>query len=340
LCGLSLASLQGQLNDFKGIRVFINPGHGGHDADDRHIGTSDFWESEGNLEKGLYLKQLLEDKKATVLLSRTTNTTKDDLDFTVLNEMVNAANVDFFLSIHSNGGNGQLNRPLVLFRGTDARPVFSTAKQMADTLWQRLWENNNTWTLSGKYVKGDWTFYPDWGKQGLAALRMVMVPSVLSEGSFHDYLPESYRLKNADFMHHEAWAIFRSFESYFGVKPTASGIAAGVVRWADRKASWKVPKTSVDATMPIDSAMVTLLPGDRKYRTDGSRNGFYCFDALKPGTYTVFATAPDGTVSDTLSLSVSADRTTWTDLNVRSTTPTPRASDPKKASKAKEKSKR
>ena len=45
--------------DFSGIRIFVNPGHGGHDGDDRHMVFTEFWESEGNLSKGLQLRTLL-----------------------------------------------------------------------------------------------------------------------------------------------------------------------------------------------------------------------------------------------------------------------------------------
>ena len=37
--------------DFGGTRIYINPGHGGYDSNDRHILATDFWESEGNLTK-------------------------------------------------------------------------------------------------------------------------------------------------------------------------------------------------------------------------------------------------------------------------------------------------
>ncbi|MDZ7633232.1 MAG: hypothetical protein U5L72_01825 [Bacteroidales bacterium] len=51
------AAMSGQKADFTGVRIFINPGHGGYDGDDRHMLATDFWESEGNLEKGLFLRR-------------------------------------------------------------------------------------------------------------------------------------------------------------------------------------------------------------------------------------------------------------------------------------------
>jgi len=123
--------IYGQRTDFSGLKIFINPGHGGHDSDDRHMIATDFWESEGNLSKGLFLRDLLQARGATVHMSRITNYTSDDLKLSVIAEMANQANVDFFLSIHSNGFDGTRNQPLVLFRGYDNSPVFPAAKTMA-----------------------------------------------------------------------------------------------------------------------------------------------------------------------------------------------------------------
>ena len=196
-------NLEGQLADFSGIKVFINPGHGGHDDNDRHMIATDFWESDGNLGKGLFLRDLLEARNADVYMSRTTNTTADDLPLSTIAEMANTANADIFLSIHSNGYDGTRNQPLVLFRGYDDEPVFPAAKVMALILWGKLFEKGNCWTDTFEWVKGDWTFYPDWGdKVGLGVLRTLNMPGVLSEGSFHDYIPEGWRLRNADFLHH------------------------------------------------------------------------------------------------------------------------------------------
>ncbi len=86
----------GQKADFTGVKIFINPGHGGHDGDDRHMVATDFWESDGNLEKGLFLRDILQARKATVYMSRTTNYTSDGrVLLTVIGEMANTFNADF-----------------------------------------------------------------------------------------------------------------------------------------------------------------------------------------------------------------------------------------------------
>ena len=49
------------------IKIYINPGPGGHDSDDRNVviapytqgDPEGFWESNSNLDKGLYLRDML-----------------------------------------------------------------------------------------------------------------------------------------------------------------------------------------------------------------------------------------------------------------------------------------
>jgi N-acetylmuramoyl-L-alanine amidase len=306
-----------QNKNFKDYRFFINPGHGGHDSDDRNIPATGFWESEGNLEKGLYLKNLLEKEKATVFLSRKTNTSKDDLDFAVIDEMANAANVDFFLSIHSNGGSGQVNRPLVLFRGLDNKPTFKMASDFARFAWQSIYDNNTAWTHTDVYTKGDLSFYSDWGNQGLGVLRNLAIPGVLTEGSFHDYLPESWRMRNTDYLHHEAWALFRAFKQQFGITKESNGIASGIVRDAIKKASWKTTKNSPDAYMPIDGVKVTLQPLGRTYLVDKMKNGYYHFEDVEPGTYTLYVESPTGYLNDSATIVIKPNVTTLTDFKLK-----------------------
>ena len=56
------------------------------------------------------------------------------------------------------------------------------------------------------------------------------MPGTLSEGSFHDYVPESWRLRNKAYTKHEAWAIEKAFVSYFHLAQNSYGEIAGVVR--------------------------------------------------------------------------------------------------------------
>ena len=59
--------------DFTGLKICINPGHGGYEWEDGQVYKTKYWESEGNLEKSLYYKKLLESFGAEVIITRTSN---------------------------------------------------------------------------------------------------------------------------------------------------------------------------------------------------------------------------------------------------------------------------
>lgn len=308
------ATLCGQRSDFSGLRIFINPGHGGNDGDDRHMIATDFWESEGNLTKGLYLRHLLEDRNATVYMSRTTNYTSDDLPLSTIATMANTANADIFISIHSNGFDGTRNQPLVLFRGYDNAPVSPAAKTFAHILWAKLYEKGNCWTHSSEWVKGDWTFYPDWGTQGLGVLRTLNMPGVLSEGSFHDYIPEGWRLRNENHLHHEAWAMLRAFQEFYSIPSEPSGIIAGTVRDMLTSPPWYFRPGTRDQHLPVNGATVTLIPSGRSVTLDDLNNGFFLFDSVPPGNYQVISCGMADFYNDTLDVNVVYGRSILADF--------------------------
>jgi len=307
-------SLSGQKADFSGLKIFVNPGHGGNDGDDRHMLETDFWESEGNLEKGLFLRELLQARNATVYMSRITNFTSDDLPLSTIAALANTANADIFLSIHSNGFDGTRNQPLVLFRGYDNQPVYAGAKVMAEILWEKLFEKGNCWTNTFTWVKGDWTFYPDWGTQGLGVLRTLNMPGVLSEGSFHDYVPEGWRLRNNNHLHHEAWAMLRALAQYENVVPEPTGIIAGTVRDLLTSPGYYFKPGTKDEAIPINIALVTLNPGNISMTLDNLNNGFFMFDSLAPGNYELICSGITDFLNDTITAMVVAGKTTLADF--------------------------
>ena len=153
--------------DFSGVKICVDAGHGGHDpANDRFIPETGFWESEGNFTKATYLKDILEDYGAEVILTRTSNTDASDISLSARAAIANSNNVDYFQSIHSNALNGQVNYPLMLFRGYDNGPVYPAAKEMAGILFKKFLETNRgVWNYNWENVRGDWDFYP-WGTSG------------------------------------------------------------------------------------------------------------------------------------------------------------------------------
>ncbi|MDD3807482.1 MAG: Ig-like domain-containing protein [Candidatus Marinimicrobia bacterium] len=292
------------LSDF---RIYINPGHGGHDSDDRFISATGFWESEGNLAKGLHLKRLLENMGATVDISRTTNNTSDDLPLSTISALANNFQADFFESVHSNGFDGKLNYTLLLYRGWDlgvtavnygmtvTGALYPLSGEMAPIMANEIYRAHRT---TNKHVRGDWSFY-DWtdgqgNKMGLGVLRGLTMPGNLSEGSFHDYVPESWRLKNDNYCLEEAWAIAHSFVLLYDQPDFPFRNLSGIVRDPLETVSYYSIAGTGDDKKPINNLVASLYQNDilvDVYEGDNENNGFYLFDSLAPGTYTLIVEA-------------------------------------------------
>lgn len=295
--------------DLTGVKIYINPGHGGFDAaNDRNVvtipyganDTKGFWESSSSLTKGLALRDMLEAHGATVMMSRTENRDEDDRNLSEIAEEASTNNMDVFLAIHSNavGLNQGTNYLLLLYRGTDNEPEPALSKPMAQVCWPRMFDNPLTnWTYysaTNMNVRGDFSFYG----YHLGVLKNNTVPGFLSEGEFHDYLPETHRLLNEDYRKLESARFFRYFCDYFEADQASKGILAGLVKSSNERINnplyiYKVGTN--DQWLPINKAQVELF--DNKgtsistYETDECYNGFYGFFDLEPGKYKLRITA-------------------------------------------------
>lgn len=292
--------------NLQGTTIYINPGHGGFDSDDRNIPVSPFkegdhngfWESQSNLDKGLQLYNMLEKAGAKVYISRTTNTTNDDLDLSAIVQMANEVDADYMIAIHSNSGGGTANYVLQLYAGVDPgdtytyptpTPCSDEGRTISTIIANNLYSNQvNTWG-SSLTVRGDKTFgrtAMQWS-DGYGVLRGLLVPGCISEGSMHDYIPETYRLLNPDYKWLEAWHFYKSFCTYFKAGDITTGNIAGTVHDSRNKnlANYYKISGSKDELLPLCKAKVTLTPGNQVYTTDSLYNGVYVFKNLTPGTY-------------------------------------------------------
>jgi N-acetylmuramoyl-L-alanine amidase len=291
-----------------GYKFCINPGHGGNDSDDRQIPLGNginFWESEGNLTKGLYLRDMLEAMGATVVMTRTQNRTQDDLPLSQIVAIANSNNVDYFHSIHSNAFNTRSNYTLILFNGTDSAPTNPAAKEMGAILAQKILAVNRTTSTQNR---GDRTFLG----YNLGVLNGLNMPGTLSEGSFHDYLPEAWRLKNNSYLKHEAWAIARSFLQYYNAATFSKGIIAGIVRDLLETVPSSYSPIGNDVNKPLNKVKVKLEPGEKIYNGDEFNNGFYLFDEVEPGNYQLIFEV-DKMRPDTVSVSAVANQSVFKD---------------------------
>lgn len=299
--------------DLTGIKIHINPGHGGWDSDDRGISTPlipsvgpnvGFWESQSNLDKGLMLRDMLLELGATVQMSRTLNRTEDDLALSAIIRMANEFNADFMLSIHSNAGSGTANYVLMLFAGisdSDTQRVYPTptpksneSRDISTEIGKNLYKNTLTpWTASYN-ISGDKTFarmYMGWS-DGYGVLRGLTVPGVISEGSMHDYIPETYRLMNMEYKWLESWNFKKAFLTYFKNAQIPTGNIAGTVKDSRNLIlDGTYRKYQKDVLLPLDGAVVTVVETGETYTVDQMRNGVFVFKNLQPGVYNVKAEA-------------------------------------------------
>ncbi len=318
--------------------IYINPGHGGYDSDDRVItihpfadgDTATFAESKSNLGKGFRLRELLLEKGYNVVMSRVTNTTADDLGLTTIGRLANEAGSDLFLSIHSNatGTANRVNFPIIFFRGYDDQPVYPEAKVWATEIDKHLLTNNATiWTSTSQNVRGDWSFQPSWGTQGYGVLRALTIPGALSEGSFHDYTPETYRLLSNHYYWVEGWNFSKAVNEHFGISGVDYGGIAGRVtdERVLREGDYKMYDDDVYAT--VNSGVVELwdATGTTKIEecvTDDIYNGMYSFRRVTPGTYKLKYSSPIHYAGE-CDVTVEADKITYVNPKLKKIRNTP-----------------
>ena len=318
--------------DPKDYKIYINPGHGGYDGDDRgmylypifingsvnaeagYTREQTFWESQSNLDKGLRLDTMLRELGFKTKLSRITNTTADDRSLSGIVAEANAYGADFMLSIHSNAGNPS-NYILQIHSGitpgdtyglngySDKVPqaVCDEARAITSLMGQYQYMNEVSCWSREPMIVGDKTFartVMGWSN-GYGVLRNLRVPGTISEGMMHDYTPETYRLVNIDYKRQESFYFAKTFIEHFCDGKLPYGAIGGKLHDAYRKQTfpdYKPRKNSRDVFMPINGGVVELWQNDTKlatYKTDTLYNGCYFFWNLQPGTYTVKA-KPDG----------------------------------------------
>jgi hypothetical protein len=321
--------------------VYINPGHGGYDSDDRNMVIYPFaqgdsagsWESKSNLRKGLALQEILQKKGYKTSISRVTNTTADDLALSTIVALCNQSGADVFYSIHSNatGTSSRTNFPMVFYRGYTGSPQIANADVLAADLEPFLYANATTVWTHNYQIWGDWSFRPEWGTQGYGVLRGNRAVANLSEGSFHDYIPEAYRLLGLQYCWLEGWNISLGADKYFGrLNMFGQGVVSGNVRDDRIKRLQECAQPFLvygdDILMPIHNATVRLLDMDgnelQRTQTDTLRNGIYTFKYVNPGTYTVEVTEPSH-FTQTKTVTVDANGSTYQNFYLKRVRDTP-----------------
>lgn len=377
-------------SDLTGKRIYVNPGHGSFGSDDRPMATipypalsstgmpdtCGFYETNTNLWKCLYLGKKLEAAGATVLYSRTecgpwpyakVNGQYPDYtpegykalpDYAQYNrklseicEEVEANNIDYFISVHSNAATegSNTNYPLVIYRGYDditktsedgANTYVEGSREKAEAVWAYRFgimasgiDPASSYSITNKNIRGDFDFYlknnkttrtdPVTGNayKGYLSVLKHGAPGFLVEGYFHTYQPARHRALNHDYCHQEGLAYYRGIVDYYGADKETTGYIMGTVKDLHRKMSNPLfnyaPKTN-DQWIPCNGAEVTLLKGGvevAKYNVDTLYNGIFVFENLIPGDdYTLDATCKGYnplTDDQKVKFSVKANETTY-----------------------------
>ena len=315
-------------------RVFINPGHGGHDSDDRHIptwviasqDTIHYYESNSNLTKALALEEILQNKGYETALSRKTNRTEDDLDLYEIVALAANSGADVFLSLHSNatGTENRVNFPLGLYRGWDDRAVVDGSFELSEMIMHFSKLNEATVWSHKERSRGDWSFYPEWGyKVGLGVLRYNKLPGALIEGSFHDYLPERERLMSDSYCWLEAWNYSLGLDEYFHpFSKFKNGVIAGLIRWEDiLRQDDDTRLYGDDDLKPLNGALLRLYTDRgvmvRAFTLDLMDNGVYVFSNLPPMKYKLEVYYGNQELYITTKVKAKKNQTTYKNLMMR-----------------------
>jgi N-acetylmuramoyl-L-alanine amidase len=264
---LSLITLL-SAQDLSGKKLYINAGHGGHDSGDRPpINDAGYWEAEGNITRALVVETLLTKMGATVVMSRRHNRSSDGAALSSLGQDATNYNCDWFHSIHTNASGG--NSTLMLYSGFTGDPRINngltsspSSQKFPGMITMSDYMGNNlvaALQTTGYWHAGDYTFYGK-GRNYLGVFRYLNIPGTLSESSFHDYWPNTYRLQNLDNRINDAYAIALAFVQYYGQPMPQFGNLAGIVRTTEETTNYEYIGGTNDQYQPIDSLVVTLYP--------------------------------------------------------------------------------
>ncbi|MCF0051320.1 N-acetylmuramoyl-L-alanine amidase [Dyadobacter sp. LJ53] len=198
----------------KGKTICIDPGHGGTALTDSYrVGPTGEREEWVNLRVGSMLQKMLQEKGATVIMTRTEDkvvTLPERAKIAVDNK------ADVFVSIHHNAtADSSVNFPIIYFHGNASENVASVdlGKALASRLLINLHQPDSPVSLVS-----DFTVF---ATSGASVLRNTYgIPAILAEASFFTNAGEEQKLKQESHNRHEAKAYMEALEAFF-TKPIA-----------------------------------------------------------------------------------------------------------------------
>ena len=331
---MTLSSMAQTKQDWGTFKLWIDPGHSGHE----NSGLYSYTEAQKTLRVGLATRDFLYEfttaNDSTIGMTRTTDSESVDLD--ERSDMANAWGADFFYSIHSDAGSPSKNSTVFLFGGWKLNGNYiektpNGGKAMGEILCPNLTGVMYDTETRGNYY--DRVFYNgdiDTHENQypyLSVNRRTNMASILSEGGYHTLAMQQALNMNDSYKRLEAFGTFRSIMQYRGLDRPDKVMLAGVV-------------TNSENGQPIDNVAVTV---DGKTITTDSyeslfnqyvknpnlvHNGFFLFEGLTPGKEYTVSYKVDGypEASQTITMKtdpqgLSGDNVTWANVALTSNAP-------------------
>ncbi len=198
-----------QSSTLSGKVIVVDPGHGGTAATDNYrIGPGGEREEWINLRVGLILQDLLEEKGASVLMTRTSDSAvalSDRAKLAIDND------ADLFVSIHHNAtADPTVNFPIIYYHGmaTENKAGTQLAGELAKALLTHMYPAETPFS-----IVSDFTIF---SQAGTSVLRGTYgIPGIIAEASFFTNPDEEQRLKQRDHNMKEAMAYAEAIERFF-----------------------------------------------------------------------------------------------------------------------------
>jgi N-acetylmuramoyl-L-alanine amidase len=209
LFGVSLSIACHDNDPLRGRTICIDPGHGGTaETDTYRVGPTGEREEWINLRVALMLRDILEQKGAKVLMTRTEDVAVE-LQARATLAVENGAEV--FLSIHHNAtADPEANFPVIYFHGnaSENRAGVALARFVGAAIADALFEGQTEVSLVS-----DHAIFPT---AGASVLRHSYgIPGVIGEASFFTNPEEERRLRGEEYNRREAEAYVAALTEFF-----------------------------------------------------------------------------------------------------------------------------
>ena len=332
------------------VKIYIDPGHGGWNADSRNMltithpsynDTAGFWESNTNLWKAWYFEKKLKDAGYTTMKSRNSCFYGENRELHIIAQESQSFGSDYFVSVHSNAhvDGYTTNYPALIHKGYDNSETNAGSIAGEKSLWPHLFaiwsagmEYNSYYSETSMCIRGGLSMNGwDYG-----VLNYQYRPGTLAEGYFHTYQPARHRALNTDWCRQEGLRFARGIKAHFGTGGESKGYIMGYVRTKSREINQTnyTGRSGNDIYYPLNGAKVVLRDANGKvvktdsynyaksdalnmgkliYTTDDEYNGVFVYDDLAPGTYSISVHCA-GYADYKQNITVTADKTSYTQI--------------------------